>query len=322
MTVTDEYLLHGLRLRVHCDRDVTRDAIMSRLLHYSIAAVGTHHDAQADVVIRRGPPIVDAPYAGRRVYDTSIANVMYGDADDRLTIDAGGQVQAIIEPGSGSVRMSVLRDEEEAWTMCAHQLLTISLLELMKCRGRYSLHAGGVTVGDKAILIPGASGAGKSTLTAALLQHGAGFLSDDMVFLKPGAGEVQVFSFADQMDVTDTTAAMFIELVDLVGEPLQPGRTKHAARAEERFGCTLIDRARPAALVWPIVVTSAHSSLREADPRSVLATLAPNILLTDSARSQRHLDTLATLADTVPAYQLNVGSDLRAAAELVHSTMV
>jgi hypothetical protein len=321
MTAVDEYLLHGLRLRVHCGRATARDAIRARLLPYWIPTTVEHDGALVDVTIGRRGAIVDDMCGGRPVYDSSIADVMYDDATDRLTVDARDQAQAIVEPARRCVRMSVLRDDDKAWALCAHPLLTLALLELMKARGLYSLHAGGVTVGERAILIPGASGAGKSTLTAALLRRGTGFLSDDMVFLGPVGPEVEALSFADQLDVTDTTAAMFTNLADLVGAPLPPGRPKHHVRAEERFGSTRVDRARPAVLLLPKIVEGARSSLRNADPLELLAALAPNVLLTHPARSQRHLDTLATLVDTVPAYRLAVGSDLGAAAELVLSTI-
>jgi hypothetical protein len=44
-----------------------------------------------------------------------------------------------------------------------------------------SLHAGGVTFGDAAVLLPAASGAGKSTLVSQLVHDGAGYLSDEVV---------------------------------------------------------------------------------------------------------------------------------------------
>ena len=260
-------------------------------------------------------------HAGRPVYDTEIADVTYHDAADRLTVDASGQVQVVAELRSKRVRMSLLTDDPAASALCAHPLLTLCLLELMKRHGRYPLHAGGVAVGADAVLLPGASGAGKSTLTAALLQLGTGFLSDDIVFLTPDERGVEVFSFADQLDVTDSTAAMFPELSDLLGVPLPPGRPKHQVRAETCFGSARVDRAPPAAIVLPAISRDPGSTLREADPGDLLAHLAPNILLTDAASSQRHLDTLAALVDSVPAYHLVVGSDLSGAARLVLSLL-
>lgn len=46
---------------------------------------------------------------------------------------------------------------------------------------RIVLHAAGVRVADKAIVMPASGGTGKTTLTAALLAAGFGYLSDDLV---------------------------------------------------------------------------------------------------------------------------------------------
>lgn len=51
------------------------------------------------------------------------------------------------------------------------------------------VHAGSVSVGGRALLLPGRSLAGKSTLTSALVDQGAGYLSDEYALLTP-AGRV------------------------------------------------------------------------------------------------------------------------------------
>jgi hypothetical protein len=317
VNATDHYLISDLALAVHCDRPATRDAIERRLLPYRWSP--TDDVGRIDLTICRAGPILGAKARGRRVYDSPIAEVSYDDGTDCLTVDAAGRVQMIAELGDtcGRVRMSVLTDDDEAWAMCAHPLLTLCVLELMKRRGLYPLHAGAVEIGRGAVLLPGTSGAGKSTLTAALLSVGAGFLSDDIVFLQPDTHGVQVLAFADELDVTDTTAAMFPELADLVGAPAPPGRPKHQVRAEDRFDSERVDQARAIALVLPTISDGAGSSLREADTSELLATLAPNVLLTEPASSQRHFDALAALVDSVPAYQLDMGSDPTAAARTV-----
>jgi hypothetical protein len=52
-----------------------------------------------------------------------------------------------------------------------------------------ALHAGGVALGDNAMLLIGGSGSGKTTLSAALLAAGWDYLSDDMILM--GGDELQ-----------------------------------------------------------------------------------------------------------------------------------
>jgi hypothetical protein len=51
---------------------------------------------------------------------------------------------------------------------------------LLRLRGRVCMHAGGVVIQGSALLFMGAEGAGKSTTTAALVQRGHRFLTDDI----------------------------------------------------------------------------------------------------------------------------------------------
>ncbi|MEJ7583168.1 MAG: hypothetical protein WKF43_03595 [Acidimicrobiales bacterium] len=318
---TETYWIHDLILEVRSERPEVLRAIRRRLLAYTDPGVRSSSDI-VEVDIGAHGRLPRPPVGGRPVYDSPVADVSYHDADDLLVVDGSDLVEMVADLGAGAVRMSVLRDCEEAWALCAHPLLTLCVLELMKRRRCYPLHAGGVVVEEGAVLLPGASGAGKTTLTTALLEAGAGFLSDDMVFLRSRAGghsgdRLEVLSFADELDVTDTTAAMFTELADLVGLSPPSGRTKHQVRAEERFGSRVVDRAPVLAVVLPTIAPGPRSTIRRADAGDLLATLAPNVLLTDPAASQGHFDMLAELVDAAPVYRMDVGHDLGAATSVI-----
>ena len=84
-------------------------------------------------------------------------------------------------------------------------MLTILLVEMLKRRGCYSMHAAGFSKDGKVILIPGTSGAGKSTLAITLLRGGFGYLSDDMVFLRRSSDGLRVLGFPEDVDVSDQT---------------------------------------------------------------------------------------------------------------------
>lgn len=321
MSGGDRYAIHGLVLAVRCEQSSAREAIRRRLLPYLESPPPLLDEPPVEVIIERAGPIVGSSDRGRCVYESSIADVTYDETTDRLVVDASDSAQMVAALTDGSVHMSVLRDDAEAWALCAHPLLTLSVLELMKRRGRFPLHAGGVAVRGGAVLLPGSSGAGKTTLTAALLQAGADLLSDDIVFLDPSPTHTDALSFADELDVTDDTAAMFPELADLVGAPLSPGRPKHQVRAEDRFGRARVHRAPVLAIVLPAVVDAPSSAVGPADPADLLALLAPNVLLTDPLSSQHHIDALAGLLDRVPTFHLAMGRDPVAAAQAVLSVV-
>ena len=79
---------------------------------------------------------------------------------------------------------------------------------------------------------------------------------------------------------------------------------------DEAFGARIATSAPPAALVFPVIAPSGRTTLEPLTPAEALIELGPNVLLTDAAMAQRHLDVLGELARSAPAYRLAVGRDL------------
>jgi hypothetical protein len=199
--------------------------------------------------------------------------------------------------------------------LATHPLLTIALLETMKRFGRFPLHAAGLSLNGRGVLVAGASGAGKSTLSVTLLRAGFDFLSDDTVFVGSTADGLLVSGFPDEVDVTETTISMFPELRHLAGVPMRPGRDKHGFRVEDVFGVMPLTECRPAVLIAPRVEPGSGPELEALSPSEALFELMPNVLLTHPVPTQSHLDMLAELVRTVPCYSFRPGSDHGAAAE-------
>jgi hypothetical protein len=150
-----------------------------------------------------------------------------------------------------------------------------------------------------------------------LARGGFGFLGDDTVFLVERDACIQVLSFPDEVDVTDQTATLLPELRHLLDRPKPTGAVKHRLRAEDVYGAPLVDGGQAAALVFPRVGVSDESTLTPLSADGALMELLPNVLLTDPASSQAHLDTLGKLAFDTPSYRLTAGSDLDRAAALL-----
>jgi len=316
------YLLHGVRLGVVATGEGERAAagIHARLaslpldggppfdLTFEIAAGGSHG--------------FDRPGSARPVYDPPLGEVVYDDVADRLFIGYGPRLRVLCEPGSGRACASAAGlEEEDLWSL-SHPLFTLPLVELLKRRGLYGLHAGGVCRGGKALLLPGTSGAGKSTLALALARAGFGFLGDDTLFLarRPGEGP-RVLAFPDEFDLTEQTVALFPDLASELGGPRPAGWRKRQLRVERAYGTPVVWECAPAVLVFPRVAGVRHSELAPLSPGEALLELAPNVLLTEPRSSQAHLDTLADLVAASDCYRLATGTDLEEAVRVVEDLL-
>ena len=226
----------------------------------------------------------------------------------------------LCRPAAGLVQSAVLSDVPGN-VLAAFLFFTIPLMEMMKRRGRFPLHAGCVARDGRGVLLAGTSGAGKSTLTAALVADGWDFLSDDTVFVARQAGAITAWGFSDEIDCSDDTAAMLAELRHLVGEPTLAGRPKHPVNVEEAFGVLPVTACRPHALVLPSISGQRESALTAISSSRALRELAPNILLTEQAATQAHFDLLAALVREIPCYSLATGTDLESAGRRVREIL-
>lgn len=188
--------------------------------------------------------------------------------------------------------------------------------ELLRYHGLYSLHASALSVDGKGVLFPGASGSGKSTLAIGLMKQGLDFLGDDTVFLNQGDNGLEVFSFPDVLDYTDTTAELFPELNRESSASRNPLTLKRQARAEDFFDVAFTSSCQPRLLIYPRVSGDSRSVLRPMDKDDALEELASNVILTEVSLSQKHLDIFSELVQSTETFQLETGTDFEYLADL------
>lgn len=299
------YDLHGVRIGVIAENGAEKAAAG---IHARLA--GLPVDGTPDILFEIHIGDVHAferPAAARPVYDPPVGEVVYDDASGRLYIGYGPRLSVLCEPGR--VRASVVQmTEEDLWPL-SHPLFTLPLVELLKHRGLYGLHAGGVCRDGRALLLPGTSGSGKSTLTLALARAGFGFLGDDTLFLRGGPG-LKILAFPDEFDLTDQTVAFFPELAPLLEADRPEGWRKRQLRAERTYDTGVVWECEPGLLVFPQVAGVRESRLSPMPKDEALLELAPNVLLTDPSSSQAHFDALAELVERSDCWRMETGTDL------------
>jgi hypothetical protein len=309
--------IHGVTLRIDCEPREVRDALARRLHPFvSSPAAGAPGDVAVHITGPGAAPLfgLDTGGGGRVVYEAPEGVLRYLEASDQLVANYANRVHLDLRAREGHMYMAVTGDRPADLMLAAYPLFSISLVEILKRRHRYALHAACVSWHGSGLLLAGTSGSGKSTLAVAFARRGFDILADDTVFLDDG--QLRVLAFPDEIDVTEDTISLFEELEQLRSQKRRPGRTKHSLRPEVLGACTVAS-CIPAALVVPRVGNETESRLDQMDPAAALRELLPNVLLTDPASSQAHVDALGSLVKQIPAFRLETGRDLSAAVDLL-----
>jgi hypothetical protein len=304
------YRFHGLDLRISCSAAIA-ESLDSRFR--LIPSGGEHQDTVSfdfQSVPDGNQHCVERPQGqGRSFYELPSGEGLYFRTEDQLYLSFRDGVRMLSSPGLGCASFSIVESEPVNLFMASHLMLTILLVEMLKRRGCYSMHAAGFCKDGKAILIPGTSGAGKSTLAITLLRSGFCYLSDDMVFLRRRSDGLGVLGFPEDVDVSDQTISFFPELNFLGRSPKAVGWPKRQVRADEVYGTELIREARPGAIVIPKISAKERSDVRPIDADEALLEMVSNVLLTEGRSCQSHLDILTELVRQTPCYRLETGRD-------------
>ena len=192
-----------------------------------------------------------------------------------------------------------LKAQQEPWSL--------TLIWLLRERGRYALHASAVARGGRALLIAGESGSGKSSTALSLIHTGWDWLADDVVLLEPAEvprlhGLAHGFAFHP---------ALAERLPGLVGEALAE---KQFAKIGGLFPTSRSDPSHPAALLFPQVTGAATSRMERLSSAEALGALlaASGGILTAGAQTQAQAQMVALrdLVSAVPGHRLHAGRDI------------
>ena len=295
--------LHGVVLEIVCDADDASQVVGRRLSPFPSSSA----EPELSITLRTDGVAASGgarPADIRVVHETPAVSIAYSDSVDELWVDYAGHATAWCRPAAGEARISIDRSVDSWPWIASRPLLTVTLLELLKRRGLFGVHAAAVARSGRAVLLSGSSGSGKSTVSLALLLAGWSFLGDDIVFLQ-GA---EVLAFPDEIDASEATIGFFPELGAAADWPMLTGYPKHQISAGRvRPGAT-VPAATPSVLLLPQLGGGTDHVLERVEPGEALIELVPNLLLTEGTAAQAQLSLLAALTEGLRTYRLHLGS--------------
>ena len=231
--------------------------------------------------------------------------------DGRLIADFHGVGVLVIDSVEGRADGYLIKPETTRHANLIEYLFHLALIELLRRRGLYTIHATALEKHGRGVLIPGTSGRGKTTSFISLLRSGYHYLSDDHPLIRDGGMHVDMLPFPIKINVTDATVDFFPELRQAPESVLRSGTPKRAFYAEEMYPTSVGDSCQAAIVLFPHVVDAPHSHLELLPKSRALEVLLPQALLVyDPEVARREFQVLAKLVQQVDCYRLHFGRDI------------
>jgi serine kinase of HPr protein (carbohydrate metabolism regulator) len=217
--------------------------------------------------------------------------------------------QASIVPDAGEatdiVPLSRANGGPDEPARAAEELsVQINAMALRRANGLI-VHAGVVTAHGRAIVIPGRSGQGKSTVTAACVQQGLGYVSDEALVLDWETGKIQAYPKPLAL------SAARLRLLELDGAAAADDKTAIPA---QRLG---VVEPRPGAVSDIVVISRSdgEATLRGVHRSQAITELMPRCV-NHYERPEQAFDLLCDLARSARTWELSYRSP-HEAAELI-----
>jgi hypothetical protein len=213
----------------------------------------------------------------------------------RVLISADG-LEVLCEPDPSS----------EGWaSIVASQALPLAAT----IRGFEVLHASGVVLDGRAILISGPPGAGKSSLAAALVRAGGRLLSDDAVALQLSEGSLIAHAGSAMVQLRPEEDSRLS-----ASERAALGRSASSLSGKHRYLANSVPDAAPVGSVFLLERSAeqpAVERLTAVDPFELIASTF-NLSVRTPARLRRQLDVVSAIANGALACRLRVQPDVDA----------
>jgi hypothetical protein len=276
--------------------------------------IGPVQASGLDLVVRTNA--TDAA-AGLRAALGSLPPTVPGAASTGET--AGGPtVVSLLDRGPGRARrLRLYVDGTRRWSadrpeeLLHRTRVEINQLAIDRTGGRLRFHAGAVERDGEVVMIAGDSGRGKSTLTAALVQRGFAYLTDELAAIDPETLAVLPYPKAVDLDVGSH---------DLLGLDLESGEDvtwahKRAVTPGRLGSVSPGGRLVLVVLLNDEIATNARSDAPPAPGANAVVELI-GLTFGPSFEDDTTLDMLARIATTVPMLRLPRGTLPEACARI------
>jgi hypothetical protein len=221
----------------------------------------------------------------------------------------GSFVKADVETGRawGHLSKALL----EGGRFILNDLLMAPLMEMLKCRGFFGLHAAALAKGGEGYLFPGDAGSGKTTIALSLVKQRLQYLADDKLLVKGEDNGLVALAFVRHFNIDPDISRHYPEMGFLEGlEPL-PGTVKRPFDISKVYPETFVSRCSPKYLIHLQITPDLNSRIFRLSPTESFTRLVHQTILSlQKDTSMKQLELLANLVRNTESYLLHNGRDL------------
>ena len=237
--------------------------------------------------------------------------------DKQTALLFGGKSLVVVCLEKGKARGFVAGEHLASPWILSHRIFYVPVLEILRGRGAFYIHAGCVCKGKKCILLCGGSGHGKSTLTYALARAGFSYMSDDAVFIQNNHSGIEIFAFPEKIKLDQKSRSYFPEFDRF---ERSPGKMEIAA------ACTRIKdfsvEGEPYAVIFTQIGLGEKSELTKLGKSDALLRLiAQSVSVASKNSVEKHIDILKKIAETSMSYELKLGDSFEGVPDLLEKTL-
>jgi hypothetical protein len=186
-----------------------------------------------------------------------------------------------------------------------------TVIELLKRRSIFPLHAAALEYQGRGVLIPGGHGCGKTTALLSLLREGYRYLADDHPLLRDKGIGQELLGIPTKIDVTDGTISMFPELRNAELGLLKQGAYRKSFYADDCYSGSSGNSCEPAMILFPQITDISHSCLEPlAKSRALEVLLSRESSVHDAKTAGKEFQALSKLAQRTACYRLHFGQDV------------
>jgi hypothetical protein len=235
---------------------------------------------------------------------------------DGITVHAADATLSVVEAGRGTALHYVPDANNVRWYQEAAPLKDV-VHAWVRTHDLELLHAAAVGHPDGGVLIVGAAGSGKSTTSLACLRAGLGYAGDDYVLV-----DVE-HAFVHSMY---SSAKLEWENFDRHPWLFRSANSRADAKALAFLARDVPERIVSGlplrALLLPTITGRGETQAVPTTAARALLALAPSTVLQLPGHSERALGAMKRLVEQVPAFRLDLGTNVAAIPDVVETLLV